>query len=229
MKKIIKIVCGALLIAAGVIFALNAFEVTNINIFFDGWWTLFLIVPGVIGLFTERDKTGNIVCIAIGVLLLLWSQGVVNMGVLVKLIVPIIIAAIGLKLILGGARGEKDREKIKEIEAANEDKEKANGFALFAGQNINYDGQVFEGAELNAIFGGIDCQLKNAVFEKDCVITVSAIFGGVDIYLPDTVNVRVSSNSVFGGVSDKKHRNHSENAVTVYINATCMFGGVDIK
>ena len=68
-----------------------------------------------------------------------------------------------------------------------------------------------------------------AIIEKDCAVTASAIFGGIDIYVPDNVNVKISSNSIFGGVSEKKHRPYVENAVTVYINATCIFGGVEIK
>ena len=45
----------------------------------------------------------------------------------------------------------------------------------------------------------------------------------------DLTEVKVKSTSIFGGVSEKKHRPYVENAVTVYINATCMFGGVEIK
>ena len=61
MKKAGSVLWGIVLIAAGVIWALNEFNVTNINVFFDGWWTLFIIVPCAIGLFTEREKTGNII------------------------------------------------------------------------------------------------------------------------------------------------------------------------
>ena len=60
MKKITKIIGGLILIAVGVLFALNALKITNFDIFFDGWWTLFIIVPCLIGLFTEKDKIGNL-------------------------------------------------------------------------------------------------------------------------------------------------------------------------
>ncbi|MEE1115844.1 MAG: hypothetical protein UH851_03185, partial [Clostridia bacterium] len=40
-------------------FALNAFNITDIDVFFDGWWTLFIIIPCAIGLFTEREKIGG--------------------------------------------------------------------------------------------------------------------------------------------------------------------------
>ena len=45
MKKAGNILWGIVLIVIGVIFALNALDITSIDIFFDGWWTLFIIIP----------------------------------------------------------------------------------------------------------------------------------------------------------------------------------------
>ena len=44
MKKIESILWGLVLIVVGVIIGLNTMGITNINIFFDGWWTLFIIM-----------------------------------------------------------------------------------------------------------------------------------------------------------------------------------------
>ena len=88
---------------------------------------------------------------------------------------------------------------------------------------------LIEIAELTAVFGGVKCDLRNAVIEKDCAITSSSIFGGITVFVPDNVNVKINSNSIFGGVSEKNHRPTVQGAVTIYINATCMFGGVEIK
>ncbi|MBE6780298.1 MAG: phage integrase family protein [Ruminococcaceae bacterium] len=57
MKKASSFLWGIVLIAAGALFALNALNITNIDIFFEGWWTLFIIVPCAVGLFTGRQKT----------------------------------------------------------------------------------------------------------------------------------------------------------------------------
>lgn len=50
MKNITKILWGTALIAVGGIIALNAFGITGIELFFDGWWTLFIIVPCLVGI-----------------------------------------------------------------------------------------------------------------------------------------------------------------------------------
>ena len=76
MKKTGKIIWGVAFIVAGIVFALNAFGITHIELFFDGWWTLFIIVPCLVGLFNEGEKLGNIIGIAVGVFLLLCCQNV---------------------------------------------------------------------------------------------------------------------------------------------------------
>ena len=60
MKKTTSIIWGIALVAIGVVLGLNAFGVTDIELFFDGWWTLFIIVPSAVGLFREKDKTGAV-------------------------------------------------------------------------------------------------------------------------------------------------------------------------
>ena len=227
MKKTSKILWGAVLIAIGVIFSLNAFGITDIKVFFDGWWTLFIIVPCFIGIFTDREKTGNIIGLLIGLFLLLCCQNVLSFGMLWKLAIPAVIVIIGLKLILGGLFGDRAVKMISESRQ-NGDNSKI-GCATFSGQDMNFDGEVFSGAELTAVFGGVECDLRTAIIKKDCAITASAIFGGIDIYVPDYVNVKINSNSIFGGVSGKNKRPPIQGGVTLYINATCIFGGIDIK
>lgn len=227
MKKISKILWGVALIAVGGIFALNAFGITDIDLFFDGWWTLFIIVPCFIGIFSEREKTGNIIGVAVGVFLLLCCQNVLGFDMLWKLAVPAIIVIIGIRLIYGAIFGDKAAKMI--VQSRQNGENIKIGCATFSGQDMNFDGEPFDGAELSAIFGGVKCDLRNAVIEKDCAITATSIFGGIDIFVPDDVNVKISSTSIFGGVSEKEHRPTTQDAVTLYINATCIFGGVDIK
>lgn len=225
MKRINSIVWGLALLAVSAVLILNAFEITNIEIFFDGWWTLFIIVPSLVGLFNGHDKTANIIGLLIGTFLLLSCQNILDFDIMWKLIVPVIIAVIGIKMIFGGIGGNKGF--IKSIEVNRDDIK--TGFAAFSGQDIRFDNEIFKGAELTAVFGGIKCDLRNAVFESDTVINACCIFGGADIFLPDDVNIKVNSNSFFGGIDNKKHQNSNDNQYTVYLNGTCIFGGVDVK
>ena len=226
-KKLSGIIWGVFLIVAGILLALNALDVFNFDVFFDGWWTLFIIIPCTVGAITERDKISNIVGIFVGVGLLLACQDVFNFELIWKLFVPVLVLALGVRMIFKNVKNNKAAGRIEEIEENGEDIRSAN--AVFGGVNLRPDHEEFHGAELNAVFGGVECDLRNAVIEKDCVIKATAIFGGIDIFLPSNVNVEISSNSLFGGVSDKKKQNKEENTVTVYIQGCAVFGGVDVK
>ena len=225
MKKGSSIVWGLILIIAGVVVALNVLKITDIDIFFEGWWTLFIIVPCAIGLFNKDDKTGNIIGLVIGICLFLGCRDILNFDLIWKLLVPFIIVCIGLRMILKGVLGDKGNEMMNKLK--QDGKQIKRGFAVFSGCDINYDNEVFEGAELTALFGGVECNLKNAVIEKDCVIRASAIFGGIDILVPDYVNVKINSNCLFGGIANETA--FHPDAPTIYITGTCMFGGMEIK
>lgn len=227
MKNVRNVLWGIVLIAVGVIIALHAFGVADINIFFDGWWTLFIIVPCTVGLFTEHEKTGNLIGILIGVFLLLCCRGILGFDMLWKLAVPVIIIVIGLKLILGSIFANKSAEVMKKLKENGT--ELKSGAAVFSGNDMDFSGEVFDGAELNAVFGGVKCDLRNAVINKDCVINACAVFGGIDILVPENINVKINSNSIFGGTSNKRQNNSKDNAYTLYVNATCIFGGTEIK
>lgn len=226
MKKSTKVLWGTVLVLLGIVFALNALGITQISLFFKGWWTLFIIVPSLIGLCTERNKSGNAVVLLIGIVLFLACRDVISFSVVRKLGIPVIIIFFGLKLIFGGHNNKKDSTEIKRINELNIEKTYAT--ATFSGNDINFDNRELKGAELNAIFGGVDFKASNAIINSDCVINASAIFGGIDIYLPANVNVKVQSTSIFGGISNKRGTAETADMPTVYINAVCMFGGVEI-
>lgn len=229
MKNIKRILWGAAIAALGVIIGLNSFGVADINIFFDGWWTLFIIVPSFLGLFERDGRLVSLVFLLAGIALLLEAQDILSWELISKLIVPVILVLVGLSIIFKDVFKDKAAAKIKELKNENPDYSGKEFSALFSGQNLSFDGQVFDGCRLSAIFGGIKCDLSRAVIEKDAVIEAEGIFGGVDIILPQDVNCVISSNSIFGGVSDKRKKTAPDSAPTVYIKGTAIFGGVDVK
>ncbi|NLZ66045.1 MAG: cell wall-active antibiotics response protein [Clostridiaceae bacterium] len=225
--NISRILWGLALVVIGAIFALNALGLTDINIFFNGWWSLFIIIPSAIGLFSGQGKFVSLIGLVIGVAFLLSAQGILDFALLWKLMIPIIIILIGLKMIFGSSFNRKTSKRIQELKT--DGTATAKDSVVFSSHKIDFNGQVFEGAVLDAVFGSITCDLRNAFIEKDCVITASAVFAGIDIQVPDYIQVKVNSNALFGGVSDKRmKKDQQDNAVTLYVDANCVFGGVDI-
>lgn len=226
MNNVKNILWGIALVVIGVIIGLNTMNVVNIDIFFDGWWTLFIIVPCFIGLFTDNDKTGNIIGLFVGVILLLGMQNIIDFNLIWKLLLPSIIVIIGLSLIFKNTFNSKINDEIKKLNNKNT---KDNEYcAIFSGQKLDFSNEEFKGATLNSVFGSITCDLREAKIKEDVVINTSAIFGGIDIIVPDDVNIKIKSNSIFGGVDNKK-KNNTDKKYTIYVNASCLFGGVNIK
>lgn len=227
MKNNKNILWGIVLVIIGVIVGLNALNITNIDIFFNGWWTLFIIIPSLIGLLNEKDKTGNIIGLIIGIVLLLGVQNIINFDLIWKLILPMIIIIFGLSLIFGNTFNNKINKEIKKI---NNKKGKNEEYcSTFSQQKIDFDDEEFKGASLTAVFGGITLDLRKAKINEDVVIDTTSVFGGIDIYVPDNIKIKVKSTSIFGGVDNKKSKNDNEKEHIIYINASCIFGGVDIK
>lgn len=225
MKNNKSIIWGVILVMVGVIYGLNSLNIVDINLFFPGWWTLFIIVPCVIGIVTDGDKTGSIIGVIIGVLLFLGANDIINYDLIWKLIFPLIIIVVGLSLIFKDRFNSKITKRIEDI-ADN----KNNGVtAVFSGEDVSFNNRVFTGINLTSIFGGIKCDLRGAKIKKDVVINAYSFFGGTDILVDDNVKIAVSSTSIFGGVDNKKKNNDSTFDITIYVNAICIFGGIDIK
>ena len=214
MKKVGNILWGLVFIVVGVILGLNALEITKINLFFDGWWTLFIIVPCFIGIFREREKIANIIGCLVGVFLLLCCQKVWDFELMWRLLIPTVLIVIGLCFIFKDVVGGNVASEIKRLNSQRKGKNEYS--ATFSGQDINFNGQEFNGIDLIATFGGIKCDLRNAVINSDQVVNVSSTFGGVDVFVPSNVQVKIKSTSIFGGVSDRAAHTNQEGVPTIF-------------
>lgn len=224
---------GLLFIILGVGFAGNAFDLWNFSIFFPGWWTLFLILPCGISIIQNGVQTGSLIGLVSGIMLLLSCQGFVSAHLIGQLIIPVILIIAGLGIIFSNLSKKTISSHSSDFQTSDFQKKNSKHLtdytATFSSQNIALDNQIFSGASVNAIFGSVTLRLDNAIINEDVVINSNATFGGIDIYLPAYVNVKVSSTPIFGGVTNRRHGIVNQDAPTVYINATSMFGGVEIR
>ncbi len=227
MKKFENLLWGVVFIVIGLIFGLNALGITNINIFFKGWWTLFIIIPSLIGLFKGTNKIWSIIWLVIGIALFLCKQDILSFQLIRKLTFPFILVMIGIGIIFKDTFNKKVAEKIKKLNTKKDELEEY--CATFGEQKCDLSGQEFQGANLDAIFGGVDFDISKAMMKKDQIVNANAIFGGIEIKVPSGVNIKVKSTPIFGGVSNKVKTAYHENLPTLYINGVAIFGGVEIK
>ena len=115
MRSYVKYVLGFVLIFIGIILGLNAFGITSINIFFEGWWTLFIIIPSLIGLIEDKDKTPSLIFLILGIWLFLASRDLIEFGLLIKLLLPALLIAIGLLIVFKDVLNINNKD-IKKLE-----------------------------------------------------------------------------------------------------------------
>jgi predicted membrane protein len=217
MKRNFKsIIWGFALVLAGILFLLSNLEVLEID--FAGWWTVFIIIPCIIGLFTRGERLFSLMGIVLGVLLFLAAQEHIEYSLVWQIIVPLIIVAVGIKLIFNSKKGKKLIKKGTEIEY----------IGVFGGDDVKITDK-FNGSSCIAVFGGIELDLSEAEITEDIEIEAIAVFGGIDIIVPKDVIIQATGTSVFGGCDNSFKNEDKKNKKTIYINYVNVFGGLDIK
>ena len=232
-NKLSNVLWGLFFILIGVGIAGNVMNIWDFELFFDGWWTLLIIIPCFISMIQTGFSTGSTIGFIIGVLLLMNYQVNLHFNIW-QLIIPIILVFIGIRIMFQGAFRRKINYDQNYNYSGNTNgtnytnANKSEYTAVFSSNRVHITEQ-FLGTSLSAAFGAIVLDLRDAQITGDVVINASAIFGGIDMYLPNTVKVKINNVPVFGGVSNKHMQSTDPAAPTVFIDSTCMFGGIDIK
>lgn len=313
-------VWGVLMIVGGVLLAGKILHWFEFELFFDGWWTLFLIIPSAVNFMTgQKNRSSSLKGLIIGVLLLMAAQGFIEYRMFFPLLVAAFLILAGCRMMFSGgkagtgqngrdrtvqghARGKKKRrgrvgygpaeeihdwrreaDSVKYEDASNYsfeeeydyyEEEPVSSFAwneyanreeyrregygqkqqdfygrnaessfsggvnrngrcactsVFMGKEIDFTGEVFEGAVLSCVMGAIDLNLSGAVIYHDVTIEAILVMGGIDIIVPKDVRVQVQGGPILGSVDNHvRNRQSQPDAPTVYVKATCVLGGMDI-
>ena len=223
MKKLsFSNVLGIIIIFVGIIFLGNNFEFWKVNIFFDGWWTLFIIVPSMINVFKGKNIISSLLIFLIGILLLFVSLDIIMWGFLGKIMIPIVLVMIGLCIVL-----KPDLKKIK-ITKEKPSAKNPNYVGIFGGcsEKVNYK---INDSNCVSIFGAVDLDLTKAIINQDITIETISVFGGIEIKVPKNVDVKANGVAIFGGTEDNVKNDVDDKSPTIHINYTCIFGSIEIK
>jgi hypothetical protein len=102
--------------------------------------------------------------------------------------------------------------------------------AIFGGVTRNGRWRVRKNIQALALFGGMDLDLRNAIFEAP-VVEISGFwcFGGLDIKVPEGIEVRDQTAGVFGGTDIRDIGDPAPGAPTLVIKGMTLFGGVTVR
>ncbi|MBR2989741.1 hypothetical protein IKF40_02315 [Candidatus Saccharibacteria bacterium] len=230
MKRAKSIIWGLALLALGVIFGGKALGIFNFDIFFEGWWTLFIIIPSVVSFITEKEKFSSLTFLACGIILLLAAQNVFSYDVAWKVMLAAALVFFGLSLVFKNIFHSKhDKEVAEHVKNLKEKGGSDSQVAIFSSNESVYNKEEFTSDDIVAIFGGASLDLRNAILKKDAAIKVFCLFGGVEIIVPEDVTIKTKSGFIFGGISDDRKNNTEKSTHTLFIEAAGGFGGVTIK
>jgi DUF1707 SHOCT-like domain len=108
--------------------------------------------------------------------------------------------------------------------------ESDNLIAIFGGVTRNGRWRIRKQSHAVALFGGIDLDLRDAIFEAPTVeISGFWCFGGLDIKVPAGIEVRDQTAGIFGGTDVRDLGEPLPGAPTLVIKGVTLFGGVSVR
>ncbi len=232
-KSISGIIWAIAFLVFGVALILHATGVLP-NLLFDGWWTIFLIVPGISLLFHRGGRLFGSLLFLFGLYFLLKAQNVIAFELSWPLILGVILVyiALGTLFHFNGSQGRAHHTHVHINTGATganvEFTEDPEYTAIFSGVEARNVCKALKCVSASAIFGGVELDLTEAAPAGDIVMDFTAVFGGVNVKLPRNIRVKVNSTPIFGGVDQHMPNSDDPSLPLVSINATAVFGGVDL-
>lgn len=101
--------------------------------------------------------------------------------------------------------------------------------AIMGGVTRNNNSKRFRAADLLAIMGGLEIDLRKAEIHGDAVIDVFALWGGIDIRVPPDWTVVSHVVPLMAGVEDSTRVPDAPTAHRLTLRGFVMMAGVDIK
>jgi hypothetical protein len=116
------------------------------------------------------------------------------------------------------------------IDTTGQNPESDKMIAIFGGVTRKGRWRVRKNTHALALFGGMDLDLRDAIFEGPVVeITGFWCFGGLDIKVPEGIEVQDRTAGIFGGTDVRDIGDPAPGAPTLVIKGVALFGGVSIK
>ncbi len=105
-----------------------------------------------------------------------------------------------------------------------------DAIAVFGGLKKNVLSKNFKGGDITTFMGGAEINLLQADCSGKVLIDCFNMFGGTKLIVPADWEVQSGITAIFGGVEDKRPpASQTDPNKIIYIDGTCVFGGVEIK
>lgn len=201
---------------------------------FEGWWTMFLIIPAVFMIIAYGLRFWNVLLLCVGTLLLLKEQQIITQGMVGPIILAGLIILLGLRIAFGNrfqtvkpVSGFSTMPPIHSGQADTSSNPEYN--IVFGSIKVKNVSPNFTGAKVSAVFSYAEIDLTEIVIARDVIIETSAAFGGIRIYAPRNYRLKVECSSAFGGCDNRAAVPTDPTLPLVTIKASTAFGGTEIR
>lgn len=225
-----KSLTGLLIILAGIILLLNNLDITDINIL--PYWPLLLVVWGLNSLLSGSRNLGaqgvSLFVVALGFILLANSLGwaAIDLGQVLRMIVPVLIILLGASLFFGRPTAGKTTLAF----LGGVSRGKTTPWELESGTYF-------------AFMGGIELDLRHALIpEGETFLDLTAFMGGIEIRVPADLPVEADGFAILGGIEllgrgsggivgsarNAQHVDGTQDRI-LKIQSRAIMGGIEIK
>jgi predicted membrane protein len=210
------------------------------------YWPLWMVIWGALIMDNAKSPVSYVWASALiftGIILILGNLGIlhVNGGILW----PVMLIAFGITLLIRPSHIGDWPQRLKAAAEARGFTESSTGDSfpgnrlneavVFSSVNRRLGTQQFDGGKLDAVFGSIDVDLRDAAIspqQRVARIVANAVFGGIEITVPRTWKVDMKSAAVFGGCDNRTVPPRPEpgfEPVTLVVTGSAVFGGIEIR
>lgn len=241
-----QLVFGALVIVLGVLFLLDELGVLQAD-HYARYWPAGLIAVGLLKLWQSRDGLGGalagLIFTSAGVWLLLEELAVVRISFFD--LWPLLLVFIGAYLVWQGthqrpaqaALDDPSRQTAPEsapVEARrpqplHEGSPTFSSVAVLGGVSRGNNSKAFRRADLIAIMGGCEIDLRRAEIHGEAVIDLFTMWGGIEIRVPEEWTVESQVIPLLGGVDDKTRPPKTPTPHRLLLRGVALMGGVEVK
>lgn len=220
---------GAIFIlTAGIVLLLDQMDIIPFDVLLQ-YWPLALIGFGVVQIALPGQllqKVAGGLTILLGAIYLARKLGYIHIGG--NLFWPLVIISIGVLMLVRAIESQRNP-----LSGAPLSPGMVREVCIFSGCKRTNDSQDFRGADLFAMFGGIDIDFSGAKMVGETAgIGVTAMFGGIELRVPQEWVVVSRATCMFGGMEDRtrlRAPGDTAPAKTLIVTGLVMFGGVEIK
>jgi predicted membrane protein len=238
-----QLIVGLLIIFVGVVYSLEELGLAP-AVHYLRFWPTALIAIGVVKMLQARDGGGafaGLLFALVGV----WLQAEELNIIHIRLwqIWPLALVLFGGFLVWQGLLGRRTQpetsvgaptypesdEPTPSPAFVTDANSRLSAMAILGGVSRGNNSRAFRGADVLAIMGGCQLDLRQAAIHGEAVIDVFTIWGGIEIRVPEDWTVASEILPLMGGVEDKTRPPQGATMHRLLLRGFAIMGGVEIK